>query len=107
MKALLTFLKNMIGKDITRTPMPATFFTEPISFLQRNAESFEYSFILDKAAECSDSLEQMAYVAAFSISEYSNFYNRNAKPFNPLLNETFEFDREEDLGWKSIAEQVI
>ncbi|CAF5122468.1 unnamed protein product, partial [Rotaria socialis] len=28
------------------------------------------------------------------------------KPFNPLLGETYECDRTEDLGWKSIAEQV-
>ena len=90
----------MIGKDITRSPVPATFFSEPISFLQRSVECLEYTNLLDRAAECTDSLEQMAYVAAFSISEYAIYYTRLAKPFNPLLNETFEFDREEDMGWK-------
>lgn len=103
---LLKVLKSFIGRDLTTVPMPATFFSEPLSLLQRNTESLEYSFLLDKAAECNDSLEQMIYVAGFSISEYSNFYDRKAKPFNPLLNETFEYDRESDFGWKCLAEQV-
>ena len=32
---------------------------------------------------------------------------RTGKPFNPLLGETFECDRTEDLGWRSFAEQVL
>jgi hypothetical protein len=106
MSTLLKVLKSFVGRDLTTIPVPATFFSEPLSFLQRNVEVLEYSYLLDKAATCSDSLEQMAYVTAFSISEYSNFYDRIAKPFNPLLNETFEYDREEDRGWKCFAEQV-
>ena len=105
-KSLISMLKNMIGKDVTRSPLPATLFGEPISFLQRSAECLENSSLLDKAAACTDSLEQMTYVAAFSISEYAIYYDRLTKPFNPLLNETFEFDREDDYGWKLIAEQV-
>jgi hypothetical protein len=105
-KTLITLCKNLIGKDVTKIPLPASFFSEPISFLQRNVECLEYSILLDKAAECTDSLEQMGYVAAFCVSEYSTYYDRIAKPFNPLLNETFEFDREEDMGWKCVSEQV-
>ena len=105
-KVLLNVLVNSIGKDLTRIPVPATFFSEPLSFLQRSCESLEYSYLLDMAAECNDSLEQMTYVAAFSISEYSTFFDRIAKPFNPLLNETFEYDRADDLGWCCLAEQV-
>ena len=105
-KSLINMLKNMIGKDVTRSPLPATLFGEPISLLQRSAECLENSSLLDKAAACTDSLEQMTYVAAFSISEYAIYYDRLTKPFNPLLNETFEFDREDDYGWKLIAEQV-
>ena len=48
----------------------------------------------------------MAHVAAFSMSIYSLMAERVAKPFNPLLNETFEFDRLDDLGWRSLSEQV-
>ncbi|VDN38596.1 unnamed protein product [Cylicostephanus goldi] len=50
--------------------------------------------------------EQMAYVAAYAVSNYSTTGNRTNKPFNPLLGETYEFDRTADLGWRSITEQV-
>ncbi|KAK2184490.1 hypothetical protein NP493_265g03057 [Ridgeia piscesae] len=53
-----------------------------------------------------DSCEQLAYVAAFTVSSYSTTTNRSAKPFNPLLGETYECDRTEDLGWRSFTEQV-
>lgn len=48
----------------------------------------------------------MAYVAAFTISSYSTTATRTGKPFNPLLGETFECDRTDDLGWRAISEQV-
>lgn len=82
-------------------------FSEPLSMLQRITEDFEYSNILDTAAQCKDSFEQMAYVAAFTISSYSTTVNRTSKPFNPLLGETYECDRMSDLGWKAFNEQVI
>ena len=74
--------------------------------LQRLTEDLEYSELLDKAAACEISAEQMCYVAAFTTSSYSTTSTRTGKPFNPLLGETFEFDRTEDLGWRSLAEQV-
>jgi len=46
----------------------------------------------------------MALVAAFAISPYSAT-TRTAKPFNPILGETYEMLRE-DLGYRYIAEQV-
>lgn len=48
----------------------------------------------------------MAYVAAFTISSYATTANRTGKPFNPLLGETYECDRTDDLGWRAISEQV-
>jgi hypothetical protein len=68
-------------------------------------EDFEYSECLDKAATC-DPIEQMAYVAAFTVSSYATTTTRTLKPFNPLLGETYEFDRRSDMGWRSLAEQV-
>lgn len=61
---------------------------------------------MNRAAECTDSYEQMAYVAAFTISSYSTTAARTGKPFNPLLGETYECDRTDDLGWRAISEQV-
>ena len=74
--------------------------------LQRLTEDFEYSKLLDDAAKFEDSTEQLAYVTAFTISAFSTTVNRTTKPFNPLLGETYECDRSDDMGWKSIAEQV-
>ena len=83
-------------------------FSEPLSFLQRLTEDFEYSDCLDRAALIAvDSIEQMAYVAAFTISSYATTTTRTQKPFNPLLGETYECDRLSDMGWRSVAEQVL
>ncbi|KAK9874161.1 hypothetical protein WA026_002516 [Henosepilachna vigintioctopunctata] len=98
-------MKNCIGKDLSKIPMPVNF-NEPISMLQRVTEDLEYSNILDTAANCSDPCEQLAYLAAFTISAYSTTAIRAAKPFNPLLGETYELDRTEDLGFRVISEQV-
>lgn len=75
--------------------------------LQRLTEDLEYSELLDRAARCDSSLEQMCLVAAFSVSSYSTTVHRTAKPFNPLLGETYELDRLEEYGYRSISEQVI
>jgi len=74
--------------------------------LQRLTEDYEYAEILDVAALCSDACEQMAHVAAFTVSSYASTSNRTGKPFNPLLGETYECDRMNDLGWRAISEQV-
>ena len=93
------------GKDLSRIPVPVNF-SEPLSMIQRITEDFEYSEILDKAAQCQDDCEQLAYVAAFTVSAFSSTAIRTGKPFNPLLGETFELDRAEDRGFKLITEQV-
>lgn len=74
--------------------------------LQRLTEEMEYSDLLDKAAQAKNSLEEMCYVAAFTISSYSTTSVRVAKPFNPLLGETYEMDRSWEEGWRCLAEQV-
>uniref|UniRef100_A0A8D2MBG7 Oxysterol-binding protein n=1 Tax=Zonotrichia albicollis TaxID=44394 RepID=A0A8D2MBG7_ZONAL len=81
-------------------------FNEPLSMLQRLTEDLEYHELLDKAVKCESSTEQMCFVAAFSVSSYSTTVHRTAKPFNPLLGETFELDRLEELGFRSLCEQV-
>lgn len=81
-------------------------FNEPLSTLQRLTEEYEYSELLDIAAGCSDSCEQMTYVAAYTVSAYATTSNRTGKPFNPLLGETYECDRTDDYGWKCVSEQV-
>lgn len=103
---LWSIMKNCIGKELSKIPMPVNF-SEPLSFLQRLTEDFEYSDCLDNAAANDDDpYLQLAYLAAFTVSSYANTTLRTGKPFNPLLGETYECDRLDDLGWRSFAEQV-
>ncbi|XP_061554215.1 oxysterol-binding protein 2 isoform X3 [Phycodurus eques] len=102
---LWSIMKNCIGKDLSKIPMPVNF-NEPLSMLQRLTEDVEYSELLDRAARCDSSLEQMCLVAAFSVSSYSTTVHRTSKPFNPLLGETYELDRLQEYGYRSICEQV-
>ncbi|XP_068445432.1 oxysterol-binding protein 1-like isoform X8 [Clinocottus analis] len=102
---LWSIMKNCIGKELSKIPMPVNF-NEPLSMLQRLSEDLEYYELLDKASKCQSSLEQMCYVAAFTVSSYSTTVHRTGKPFNPLLAETFELDRLKDCGYRSLCEQV-
>uniref|UniRef100_A0A667WJA6 Oxysterol-binding protein n=1 Tax=Myripristis murdjan TaxID=586833 RepID=A0A667WJA6_9TELE len=102
---LWSIMKNCIGKELSKIPMPVNF-NEPLSMLQRLSEDLEYYELLDKAAKCQSSLEQLCYVAAFTVSSYSTTVHRTGKPFNPLLGETFELDRLRECGYRSLCEQV-
>ena len=97
-------LKSMIGKDMTKMTLPVSF-NEPTSLLYRVVEDMEYTDLLDAAAERADSAERMVYVAAFAASEYASTIGRVAKPFNPLLGETYEYVRP-DKGYRFFIEQV-
>lgn len=97
-------LKSMIGKDMTRMTLPVSF-NECTSLLQRLAEDIEYNDLLTTAAGIPDSTLRMVYVAAFAASEYASTIDRIAKPFNPLLGETFEYCRP-DQKFRLISEQV-
>ncbi|NWU73323.1 OSBP1 protein, partial [Pterocles burchelli] len=128
---LWSIMKNCIGKELSKIPMPVrgergrwvgaghprippflpllpfqVNFNEPLSMLQRLTEDLEYHELLDRAARCESSLEQLCYVAAFTVSSYSTTVFRTSKPFNPLLGETFELDRLEENGYRSLCEQV-
>ncbi|OQN97587.1 hypothetical protein B0A48_16451 [Cryoendolithus antarcticus] len=97
-------LKSMIGKDMTKMTLPVSF-NEPTSLLYRVVEDMEYTSLLNTAASRPDSTERLVYVAAFAASEYASTIGRVAKPFNPLLGETYEYVRP-DLGYRFFIEQV-
>ncbi|CAH8652944.1 unnamed protein product [Dicrocoelium dendriticum] len=97
-----SFLKQCIGKDLTRISMPVAL-NEPISFLQRVAEYMEYSELLLEASSQPDPVRRMESVCAFAVSATSSNFNRIGKPFNPLLGETYELHQNDFLF---IAEQV-
>ncbi|KAH9475771.1 Oxysterol-binding protein-like protein 1 [Psilocybe cubensis] len=102
--SLWSVLKHSIGKDLTKISFPV-FFNEPTSMLQRMAEDMEFSECLDVAAHESDPLRRIAFVAAFAMSNYSSTIGRIAKPFNPMLSETFEYVRL-DRQYRYVSEQV-
>ncbi|KAI9675636.1 MAG: hypothetical protein M1817_001003 [Caeruleum heppii] len=102
--SLWGILKSMVGKDMTKMTLPVSF-NEPTSLLQRVAEDMEYTELLDVAADRTDSAERMVYVATFAASGYASTIGRVAKPFNPLLGETYEYARP-DRGCRFFMEQV-
>jgi len=102
--SLWGILKSMIGKDMTKMTLPVSF-NEPTSLMYRAVEDMEYTELLDIAADRSDPTERLVYVAAFAGSIYASTIGRVAKPFNPLLGETFEYVRP-DLEYRYLIEQV-
>ncbi|KAH9920538.1 Oxysterol-binding protein-domain-containing protein [Epithele typhae] len=102
--SLWAVLKNSIGKDLTKISFPV-FFNEPTSMLQRMAEDMEFSECLDAAYAETDQHKRIAFVAAFAMSNYSSTIGRIAKPFNPMLSETFEYVRH-DKQYRYVSEQV-
>ncbi|KAG0005445.1 hypothetical protein BGZ79_004669 [Entomortierella chlamydospora] len=102
--SLWAILKNSVGKDLSKITLPV-YFNEPTSMLQRMAEDAEYIELLDKAARQRGATERILFIAAFAMSNYSSTIGRVAKPFNPLLGETYEYCRE-DKQFRYISEQV-
>jgi len=79
------------GQSLINVTMPVTIF-EPRSYLERMADSWCYApLFLKKAAEQTDPIERLKYVATFAFSGLSNTCTMK-KPFNPLLGETYEGD---------------
>ncbi|KIO31152.1 hypothetical protein M407DRAFT_220923 [Tulasnella calospora MUT 4182] len=102
--SLWAVLKGSIGKDLTKISFPV-FFNEPTSMLQRMAEDMEFTECLDAAVAERDPHKRIAFVAAFAMSNYSSTIGRIAKPFNPMLGETFEYCRI-DRQYRYVSEQV-
>eukprot|EP00892_Ulva_mutabilis_P011780 jgi/Ulvmu1/8975/UM005_0066.1 len=104
--SLWSIIKECIGKDLTRICLPV-YFNEPLSALQRIAEEFEYSSVLDRAAASpKGSPERLLWMAVFAMTGYAGTYGRTCKPFNPLLGETFEFvDKKRNVRF--LAEKVV
>ncbi|RKP18712.1 Oxysterol-binding protein [Rozella allomycis CSF55] len=103
--SILGILRRNMGKDMSQISMPIST-NEPLSLLQRISEDFEYLSLIFKAIEAGDSIQRLAYMAAFVVSSYSSSFNRTTrKPFNPLLGETFVLDRP-DLNLRYFAEKV-
>lgn len=100
--SLWTVLKNAVGRDLNHITLPATI-NEPLSVLQKCAEELQYRHFLEQAVQTTDSLERLIQATAFTCASYYGSIHRDAKPFNPLLGETYEF--QDSRSW-FLAEQV-
>ncbi|XP_011301089.1 oxysterol-binding protein-related protein 2 [Fopius arisanus] len=99
---LNVFTTLSLGTELSKITMPVNF-NEPLSFLQRVAEYMEYAKLLKLAAAESTPVGRLQYVAAFAVSALSSNWGRLGKPFNPLLGETYELERED---FRIVCEQV-
>ena len=108
-KKTITYPQNIVKEMITamtqNKPAPV-YFNEPLSMCQRQCEKFYYLSLLNKACqETKNKALQLAYISAFIIGELFLSINRNLKPFNPIIGETYEyFDNENNFRYYS--EQV-
>lgn len=100
--SIWSVLKTCIGKDLSNITMPVVF-NEPLSFLQRLVEYMEYAQLLTKASQETDPVIRLQFVSAFAVSAVSSNWERLGKPFNPLLGETYELERDD---FRVICEQV-
>ncbi|KAJ1812640.1 Oxysterol-binding protein 3 [Coemansia sp. RSA 2598] len=103
--SLISILRKNVGKDLSSIAMPLVM-NEPINALQALCEELMYQRLLEIAAEQTDSVDRLMYVAAFAISALSSKKPRaERKPFNPLLGETYEMV-EPTAGFRFVAEKV-
>ncbi|ODV86705.1 hypothetical protein CANARDRAFT_196112 [[Candida] arabinofermentans NRRL YB-2248] len=107
--SLISFLRKNIGKDLSTISMPVSA-NEPLTFLQKYCESFEYSNLLTEALNSPmETGERILKIACFSISYLSSYrakVRNSRKPFNPLLGESYELVRK-DLGIRVVTEKVV
>ena len=67
------------------------------------AQSYEYTYLLDLAAQAEDSMMRLAYITAFMITSNTVAEKSIGKPFNPLLHETYELKTDK---FRFLAEMV-
>ena len=107
-KKSITYPQNIIKEMITamtqNKPAPV-YFNEPLSMGQKQCEKFYYLNLLKKVSQEKNKPLQLGYISAFIIGEIFLGLNRNLKPFNPIIGETYEyFDNENNFRYYS--EQV-
>lgn len=77
---------------------------EPISMLQRICEVVKTTSIMDRAMEIKDDdCKRLGMIAIYLVSQYAEVYQRNRKPFNPILGETYEIIQP---NFRVMSEQV-
>lgn len=79
-----------MGKDLTTVSLPV-FINEPLTVLQKAAEMMCFQeYFLSQAVKEPNSTKRLIFIAVQHMATYSLVIGRTAKPFNPLLGETYE-----------------
>ncbi|KAL4423109.1 hypothetical protein ABPG77_004792 [Micractinium sp. CCAP 211/92] len=83
--------RNLItgNLDLLKVSLPVRMF-EPRSYLQKLADPWVYPRYLRLAAETADPVERLKWVVTFFIAGFHRAFERWAKPFNPILGETWQ-----------------
>ena len=97
-------VKEMIQAMTQNKPAPV-YFNEPLSMGQRQCEKFFYLSLLNKVGQENNKSLQLGYICAFIIGELFLSLNRNLKPFNPIIGETYEYF-DNDNNFRYYSEQV-
>ena len=91
----LKYPKNIVKEmiiSVTQNKPAPVYFNEPLSICQKQCEKFFYLDLLKKVSlENKNKSLQLAYISAFIIGEIFLGLNRNLKPFNAIIGETYEF----------------
>lgn len=87
---LWSAIKNLVGKDLTKQSLPV-FINEPVTTLQKAAEMIYFcDDLFSKAIREVNPLKRLLFMATNNAATYFLIKGRTAKPFNPLLGETYE-----------------
>ncbi|PSC69671.1 Oxysterol-binding 9 [Micractinium conductrix] len=83
--------KNLLAGnlDLLKVSLPVALF-EPRSYLQKLADPWVYPRFLRLAAEATDPVERLQWVVTYFIAGFHRAFERWAKPFNPILGETWQ-----------------
>ena len=100
--SIWAILRSAVGKDLSKITMPI-WLNEPVSMLQKVGELNHYHHVIEDAITQKDECKKLGYIAIFAMSQYSDVYGRNRKPFNPILGETFEIIQP---NYRYFSEQV-
>ncbi|EFA78316.1 oxysterol binding family protein [Heterostelium album PN500] len=103
-KKLWSKVSGLIGKDTMSLVSLPVYFFEPLTVLESQVEPLRFVHFIEKACTLENSMDRMVYITAFNISLFSS-YVRTAKPFNPLLGETYEYIPKSG-NYRTFCEQV-
>ena len=87
----MKYVKSIIGLDVNKLNVPVNI-NAPMSVLQIGAEAnlVTHKMFADAYAH-EESMMRMVRVAAGVILSMNQTFGRTAKPFNPMLGETYEY----------------